>query len=432
MNTLFRAAFRRLVRLQPALSLVLLFAGLLQGCVKDSFVISPVPTPIPTPVPIHPINYYPTQTPFQAFVTKYDVPFTNTSESIGLSAGDFDTYTRSGTLVYSAAELGFAFRSSVSGTILGLGTMLPATGFAHTVTLWDSATQLVLATATVTNQSPSIFTYADFSATVPIQADHGYVVGSMSMADREATWPYSPLRKGPSRLKMRLNSTMGMASRPPIYSLRLQTGAVRQMGSLVCVISLLCNRGCAEMFAIVFTGRLQTALPAFRRPRHTDISSVQDQPVMGDMDHFAGNELQQLLLGGKRRFSVHGQADTGGDAEDMGIDGHIRLVIDNGSDYIGGFATDAWQTHQFFNGQRYLAAEVMNQHLGHADQVFRFVVGIRDAANKREQVVEMRFSKAGGIRIFIKNSRGCHIDPLIGALRRQDNRHQELVWSVIQ
>jgi hypothetical protein len=182
MNTLFRAAFRRLVRLQPALSLVLLFAGLLQGCVKDSFVISPVPTPIPTPVPIHPINYYPTQTPFQAFVTKYDVPFTNTSESIGLSAGDFDTYTRSGTLVYSAAELGFAFRSSVSGTILGLGTMLPATGFAHTVTLWDSATQLVLATATVTNQSPSIFTYADFSATVPIHADHGYVVGYNTMA----------------------------------------------------------------------------------------------------------------------------------------------------------------------------------------------------------------------------------------------------------
>ena len=181
MYTFSRASFRRLVRLFPALSLVLLFGALLQGCVKDSFVISP-PIPIPTPIPIHPINYYPLQTPFQAFVTRYNVPITNTSESIGLSAGDFDQETRSGTFIYSAAELGFAFRSSVAGTMLGLGTLLPATGFAHTVTLWDSATQIVLATATVTNQSASVFTYTDFAATVPIQANHGYVVGYNTLA----------------------------------------------------------------------------------------------------------------------------------------------------------------------------------------------------------------------------------------------------------
>jgi hypothetical protein len=192
MNTLLPTTFRRRqTRLLSALTLAFLFTVLLQSCAKDSMVISPSPVPIPTPIPIHPINYYPTQTPFQAFVTKYNVPITNTSETIGLSSGDFDTYTRSGIFVYTAAELGFAFRSSVAGTVLGLGTMLPATGFAHKVTLWDSATQTVLATASVTGQSVSVFTYADFGATVPIQANHGYVVGYNTLAVGNAVNSFS-------------------------------------------------------------------------------------------------------------------------------------------------------------------------------------------------------------------------------------------------
>jgi hypothetical protein len=182
MNSLPRQTFGRLIRLLPAFSLVFVFAGLLQGCAKDSFTLSPVPFPAPSPFPPHPINLYPTQTPFQAFVTKYNVPVTTTSESIWFSTVDFGTYTRSGTLIYSEAELGFAFRSSVAGTALGLGTMLPATGYAHTVTLWDSATQVVLATATVTGQSASVFTYSNFAATVAIQANHGYVVGYNTLA----------------------------------------------------------------------------------------------------------------------------------------------------------------------------------------------------------------------------------------------------------
>jgi hypothetical protein len=182
MYTLPRESFRRLVRLFPTLSIVFLFAALLQGCAKDSFTLSPLPFPAPSPFPPHPINLYPTQTPFQAFVTKYNVPVTNTSESIWLTVGDFGTYTRSGTLVYYEAELGFAFRTSVAGSILGLGTLLPATGFAHTVTLWDSATQVALATTTVTGQSASVFTYTDFASTVPIQANHGYVVGYNTLA----------------------------------------------------------------------------------------------------------------------------------------------------------------------------------------------------------------------------------------------------------
>jgi Domain of unknown function (DUF4082) len=187
MTTLPSRQPRRLINFLSALTLILL----LQACAKNSLDISPGPLPLPNPVPIHPINFYPIQEPFQAFVTKYNVPITNTSESIGITTGYFDTYTRSGAIEYDAAELGFAFRSSVSGTILGLGTLLPATGFAHTVTLWDSATQTVLATASVTGQSGSVFTYTDFATTVAIRANHGYVVGYNTLANGNPVNSYS-------------------------------------------------------------------------------------------------------------------------------------------------------------------------------------------------------------------------------------------------
>jgi hypothetical protein len=188
MNTLLRRCQGcRPAHLLPALTLILL----LQACAKDSLVISPGPLPLPNPIPIHPINFYPIQEPFQAFVTKYNVPITSTSESIGITTGYFDTYTRSGAIEYDAAELGFAFRSSVAGTILGLGTLLPATGFAHTVTLWDSATQTVLATVSVNSQSTGAFSYTDLAATVPIQANHGYVVGYNTLANGNPVNAYS-------------------------------------------------------------------------------------------------------------------------------------------------------------------------------------------------------------------------------------------------
>lgn len=160
-----------------------MFAALLQGCAKDGYVISPAPVPAATPTPslIIPIRPVANETPFQAFVTKYNVPLTDNSESLGLTTAALATETRTGTL-YTAAELGFVFRSSVAGTIFELGTLLPATGFAHTVTLWDSATQAVLATINVTSQSGSVFTYAGLRATVPIQANHSYVVGFNSLA----------------------------------------------------------------------------------------------------------------------------------------------------------------------------------------------------------------------------------------------------------
>lgn len=172
----------RVVRLLPAL----LFATLLQSCAKDGLNVSQsrVPAANSTPLLIPPIHPITSQQPFQAYITTYDVPLTSNDEALFLGTGGLD--------YNSNAEIGFVFRSSVAGTVIGLGILLPTTGFTHTVTLWDSATQAVLATIAVTNKSAAAFTYAALTTTVPIQANHPYIVGYNTLAIGNANGISSP------------------------------------------------------------------------------------------------------------------------------------------------------------------------------------------------------------------------------------------------
>ena len=186
------------------------------------------------------------------------------------------------------------------------------------------------------------------------------------------------------------------------------------------------------MLRVVFTGRFQAAFGAFGRASDADIAAVQDQPVVRNVDLFGGNEGDELPFGGQWRFGVEGKADPRGDAEDMGIDGHIRLFIDDGGNDVGCFAADAGQAHQFFDGQRNFAAEFIDQHAGHADQMFRFVIWIGNAANKREQLVKTGLGKRLRIREVPENCGRRHIDPLVRALRREDYRYQKLIRGIVQ
>jgi hypothetical protein len=196
MNTLPRAT-RRLVRLLSNLSVILLFAALIPSCAKDGLAVSPVTVALPianqTPMIIPPIHPILPQEPVQAFITTYNVPLTSNDEALGLALA-------AGLGYGDNAEIGFAFRSSVAGSIIGLGTLLPSTHFSHTVTLWDSATQVKLATIAVPNNSTTVFTYAAFAAAVSIQANHAYIVGFNSLAigntmlneNSPGNWFYSP------------------------------------------------------------------------------------------------------------------------------------------------------------------------------------------------------------------------------------------------
>jgi hypothetical protein len=154
----------------------LFFAGSLTvlmgaSCVKYT------PIPFPGPIPIQ----LP-QTPFMTWldsVTKLAPDTDITVNPVGL----IDPDSKAGGP--GQAEIGFAFRSSVPGTVALLGVFLPAPGYQHTVTLWDSATGTVLAQTNVPTIDTATWNYVDLYLTgqeASIAADHGYIVGFNSLA----------------------------------------------------------------------------------------------------------------------------------------------------------------------------------------------------------------------------------------------------------
>ena len=67
--------------------------------------------------------------------------------------------------------------------------------------------------------------------------------------------------------------------------------------------------------------------------------------MVGLGDEPFGDVADKLLFGGQRRATVRGQADAIGHAEDVRIDGHARLMKDDGGDYVGRLATHAGELH---------------------------------------------------------------------------------------
>ena len=183
---------------------------------------------------------------------------------------------------------------------------------------------------------------------------------------------------------------------------------------------------------IILAHRAQAAFFAFGMAGHADVAAVQDKPVMGFVHEVAGNEFQQLLFGGQRRFGIDGKPYAGGDTEDMGIDGHIGLLIDDGGDDIGGFAAHAGQLHQLVDGHGHLAMKFVHQHIGHTDEVFGLVVGIGNASYQGKQLVEAGPGQVGGVGIALKQGGSGHIDPLVGTLGRKDDGYEQLVGIVVQ
>src|SRR5580704_14306278 len=56
-------------------------------------------------------------------------------------------------------ELGYSFVASDTGTVYEIGIRLPDSGNTYTVTLWDGATQAVLARENIKVNSPTSFSY---------------------------------------------------------------------------------------------------------------------------------------------------------------------------------------------------------------------------------------------------------------------------------
>ena len=101
-----------------------------------------------------------------------------------------------------------------------------------------------------------------------------------------------------------------------------------------------------------------------------DISSVQEKPVVGFGNDVGRDISDEGFLRLERVLAVGGETETFADAEDMGIDGHGRLVPNDGTDDVGSFASDSLKGLQVLDIIGYDAVVRGDESLRHGNQMF--------------------------------------------------------------
>ena len=151
--------------------------------------------PVNAPIPINPIILQPLEKfPFQRYL----------DSSLALVSQNIDLTLTPGTLIDPAvlhaevpgqAEIAYAFRTNTPAAVTSLALLLPAHGYSHTVTLWDSATGAVLAQTTVPSLDSGKWTSVSLALqnqSVIIQPGKGYILGYNTLAIGSAIGTLSP------------------------------------------------------------------------------------------------------------------------------------------------------------------------------------------------------------------------------------------------
>lgn len=169
--------------------------------------------------------------------------------------------------------------------------------------------------------------------------------------------------------------------------------------------------------------------PAFLAPGSTclaDVTSVQDEPVVGNGDVFGRNILSQFLLDTERGGATVGnQAEPVADTEHMGVDSHGSFVEYDRLDDVGCLTAYSGQFDELVQCVGNLTVEVLDQHLGHTYQMLGFVVGIGHAAYVVEDNFGRCCSQCFGGREVAKQRRRYQVDTLVGALCRKYDGYQQ-------
>ncbi len=182
---------------------------------------------------------------------------------------------------------------------------------------------------------------------------------------------------------------------------------------------------------IVAAGSSDPAFPALGAPGEAYIAAMEYQPVVGFVDEGFGDMPDQFFFHRQGCGSRLGyQTDPFTDPEHMGVNSHIGLLVDHGSNYIGCFSAHPRKLHQFINGHGYAPFKITDHLLSHTDQVFCFIIRVGYAFDERKEIIKAGYTERLHIRVFFKNGRSGHIHPLVGALSRKDNGHQKLVGAV--
>ena len=148
---------------------------------------------------------------------------------------------------------------------------------------------------------------------------------------------------------------------------------------------------------------------------------------MGHRQQVRRNVLFERQLGLKGRFGVGRQADAVRDAEDVRIDRHHLLLPQHRAQHVGRLAAHARQALHLLQIARNLAAELRTEHAGHAREVAGLVVGIGDALDVGVNILGRSRGHIEGRGKRLEQRGSGHVDPFVGALRRKDHRHQQLV-----
>ena len=111
----------------------------------------------------------------------------------------------------------------------------------------------------------------------------------------------------------------------------------------------------------------------------------------------------------------------------VGVDRQARHPEPNRTHHVAGLAPDTGQRHEIVEVDRHLAAESFLDRLRHSDQA----LGLRAEETRRaDQLLDLDgigVREIGRRRIPGEQRRRHHVDPLVGALRRQDRRDEQLV-----
>src|ERR1700678_2524969 len=120
--------------------------------------------------------------------------------------------------------------------------------------------------------------------------------------------------------------------------------------------------------------------------RLTDVTSMQDQPMMRVVAKLERYRLQELVLHGPHRLAGR-QARAIGDSEYMGVHCDGGLAKGRVQDDIGGFSAHPRQSLQFLARPRYGASVVFGQKPAGCNDVLRLAVVEADRPDVRRQAL---------------------------------------------
>lgn len=156
-----------------------------------------------------------------------------------------------------------------------------------------------------------------------------------------------------------------------------------------------------------------------------------DLPAVGDhavrkVDPFPLGQQPHQVLFDLDRVGVPGETQPLAQACDMSIDDHAGRNAKGGAqDDVGGLATHARQLDQRGQVLGHLAAMFSDQAAGGAGDALGLVAKEPGALDGPLEVGRAGGRQGLGVGVFGKQVRRDHVHPNVGALGREDGRHQQ-------